>query len=311
MVSIFLFSITVALSTGASGSEAIQCRRYLFHNVPLSNLRWGWVSCNRSVSSKVDLFDELCPRERDFGLQCAQRFLECGADIFVCVTENPAYDPQSQVYEVLQDRLAHWSLGDFNSTLAFVRTLRPLDGDENGALDALLKVWLRHRHPDDYNRIQSLMKQLHIDQATLSCIMIQLCRLVRPKDSGEHHRTSNILIGRVKSIYSLWNKEQHIAAGLHQHSPISDHLAVKVIVDSVDDCYIIQNKLIQNFVILRITDYISMPKDSGYQAIHVNVFGLYLGQFVEIQILTHTMNQAQMGDDHSRYKQMEDGFLYE
>ena len=311
MLTILMLSNIVLLSIGARGSDTIRCGRYLLNDGPLQIGKWGWAFCNRCVSSKGDLFDELCPYERDFGLRCAQRFLECSANIFVCVTDNPVYDPQSKVYEVLQDRIAHWSLGDFNSTLAFVRKLRPPNGDENGAFDALSNAWLRHHHPADYSRIENSMEHLNINRATLSCILIQLCRLIRSKDSAQDHRSPLIITGRVKSIYSLWNKEQLVAAGQQPHPFIADHLAVKILVNFVDDCYRIRNKLIQKFVILRITDYVSTPKDSSYQAIHVNVFGLHLGQFVEIQILTHTMNRAQMGGDHSRYKQMEDRLLYE
>lgn len=311
MLTILMLSVTVVLTIGTSGSETTRCRRYFINDGPLQIGKWGWATCNEYVSSKGDLFDEVCPYERDFGLRCAQKYLECSANICVCVTDNPAYDPQSKVYEVLQHRIAHWSLGDFNSTLAFVRKLRPPNGDENGAFDALSNAWLRHHHPDDYSRLERSIEKLHINQATLSCILIQLCRQISSKDSNKHHRSSYIITGRVKSIYSLWNKEQLVAAGQQPHAFIADHLAVKILVSSIGDCYRIRNELRHTFVILRITDYVSMPKDSGYQAIHVNVFGLHLGQFVEIQILTHTMNQAQMGGDHSRYKKMEDRLLDE
>ena len=58
-------------------------------------------------------------------------------------------------------------------------------------------------------------------------------------------------------------------------------MSVKIIVDSI-------------------TDYIAMPKESGYRAIHIIILGLYPGQFVELQILTKAMDRIQIGNFHSQ-----------
>lgn len=222
------------------------------------------------------------------------------------------YKSQLKRYQRLRYRMKNWSSFKFNATLALARQLRPPKSGDNGAFDALSNAWLRRHHADAYKRIKNSLKQRNINQATLSCIMIQLCRLLQSNDSDQDLSRSSIrLIGRVKSVYSIWIKEQRIISKQEDTDMVTDQLSIKMIVDTEDDCYSVKKMLTTTFTALRVKDYISNPKSSGYQAIHLVLHGDWDDQFVEIQIVTHAMNEAQMGDDHSRYKTNQDAALYE
>ncbi len=114
------------------------------------------------------------------------------------------------------------------------------------------------------------------------------------------------VFGRPKHIYSLYNKIERYSAQGKDFSDIHDLFAVRVLVDTVSDCYkalgIIHNlwhPLPEEF-----TDYIANPKDNGYQSLHTTV--LSQGAVpLEIQIRTHDMHRiADYGvAAHWRYKE--------
>ena len=73
---------------------------------------------------------------------------------------------------------------------------------------------------------------------------------------------------------------------------IYDLIAVRIIVDSVEDCYgslgLIHS--IWRPLVGRIKDYVALPKPNGYQSIHTTVFADE-GKIVEFQIRTEKMHQ--------------------
>ena len=114
------------------------------------------------------------------------------------------------------------------------------------------------------------------------------------------------LEGRVKSVYSIYRKMYQQNKSFEE---IFDFYALRVIVDSEEECYVVLGMIhdMFNMVPGRFKDYISTPKPNMYRSLHTTVMGRNAIPF-EVQIRTWEMHRiAEYGvAAHWKYKSGED-----
>lgn len=136
--------------------------------------------------------------------------------------------------------------------------------------------------PEEYNQTVALKdSRLKKSQRKLEAVR----RAVDSRLSDE--KISHQIDGRIKSTYSLYKKMKR----LPNIDDIYDLIALRIIVDDIDVCYLVLNELHSMYepMVGRIKDYISKPKPNGYQSLHTTVVTKN-GQAVEFQIRTHEMH---------------------
>lgn len=113
------------------------------------------------------------------------------------------------------------------------------------------------------------------------------------------------IFGRAKHIYSIYQKLKKQMKGLDE---IYDLFAVRIILDTSNkyDCFTVYGIVTQIFTPIpeRFKNFISLPKQNGYQSLHTTVMS-HEGKLVEIQIRTREMHEiAEKGiAAHWKYKE--------
>jgi RelA/SpoT family (p)ppGpp synthetase len=96
------------------------------------------------------------------------------------------------------------------------------------------------------------------------------------------------VLSRKKHLFSLYNKmkDKHLP-----FNKVLDVYAMRVLVDSVDDCYRVLGAVHNLFKPIpgRFKDYIAIPKSNGYQSLHTALYGPH-GIPMEVQIRTEEMD---------------------
>lgn len=104
-----------------------------------------------------------------------------------------------------------------------------------------------------------------------------------------HEGHKAVVLGREKHLYGIYQKMRQKRKSF---SEIMDVFAVRIVVDSVDDCYRVLGVIhrMYNPVSSQFKDYIAIPKSNGYQSLHTVVIGMH-GVHIEVQIRTHEMEE--------------------
>ena len=130
------------------------------------------------------------------------------------------------------------------------------------------------------------------------------------EEVSTHMKNANIkaeVNGRVKHFFSIYKKMVNQDKTVDQ---IYDLFAVRIIVESVKDCYAALGVIHEMYTPIpgRFKDYIAMPKPNMYQSLHTTLMSS-VGQPFEIQLRTEEMHKtAEYGiAAHWKYKESNDG----
>lgn len=160
---------------------------------------------------------------------------------------------------------------------------------------------LKYLQPEVF---QQLVKDLNDRKTKREEFVQQIVKEISSHMENAHIKAK--VYGRVKHFFSIYKKMVNQNKTLEQ---VYDLFAVRIIVDSVKDCYAALGVIHEMYTPIpgRFKDYIAMPKINMYQSLHTTLMGPS-GQPFEIQIRTEEMHKtAEYGiAAHWKYKEGND-----
>lgn len=161
---------------------------------------------------------------------------------------------------------------------------------------------LKYLHPDAYYDLVNTIAQRKSEREQyIQTIVDEVRQHIDNAEIKAH------IDGRVKHFYSIYKKMVNQNKTIDE---IYDLFAVRIIVDSVKDCYAALGAIHEIYKPIpgRFKDYIAMPKANMYQSLHTTLIGS-TGQPFEIQIRTWEMHKAaEFGiAAHWKYKAAQNG----
>ena len=158
---------------------------------------------------------------------------------------------------------------------------------------------LRYLDPETYYDLVESVKQKRKERQTFIDDSI---KQIKEKLAESHIKAD--ISGRAKHFYSIYKKMKRDKKDI---SEIYDLSAVRVLVESVKDCYGVLGVIHAMWKPIpgRFKDYIAMPKSNGYQSLHTTV--MTRGYPLEIQIRTFAMHQVSEFGVAAHWKYKETG----
>ncbi|MDH3714481.1 MAG: RelA/SpoT family protein [Gammaproteobacteria bacterium] len=140
-------------------------------------------------------------------------------------------------------------------------------------------------YPTRYRVLEESVRKIRGNRKEL---LQKVARLIETRLAGEGFENTSVS-AREKPLYSIFQKMRTRQLPFQE---VLDKFAIRIIVESVDDCYRSIGILHNLFkpVPGRFKDYIAIPKNNGYQSLHTSLIGID-GVLVEVQIRTQEMDR--------------------
>src|SRR6195256_2514117 len=162
---------------------------------------------------------------------------------------------------------------------------------------------MKYLEPEEYKEIARKLAETKRERSRY------INEFIKPlKEKLEKGQFEFEIYGRPKSIHSIWNKMRKKAVAFEE---VYDLFAIRIILNSPpekekEDCWKVYSIITDEYTPSpeRLRDWLSNPKNNGYEALHTTVMGPQ-GKWVEVQIRTRRMNEiAEKGlAAHWKYKE--------
>lgn len=162
---------------------------------------------------------------------------------------------------------------------------------------------MKYLEPEQYREIARKLAETRRERTRY------INEFIKPiREKLEKHNFDFEIYGRPKSIHSIWNKMKKKGVAFEE---VYDLFAIRVILNSQpekekEDCWKVYSFITDEYTPSpeRLRDWLSNPKNNGYEALHTTVMGPQ-GKWVEVQIRTRRMNEiAEKGlAAHWKYKE--------